>query len=181
MLISEAYRAEQTELHARYLEYGSASIGYAPIVSELINRYKVVDLLDYGAGKCRLSKHLVLDHRVAVTSYDPAIADISEVPKEPHEMVACVDVLEHVEPECLDAVLDDLQRLTRRIGVFTVHCGPAVKVLRDGRNAHLTQEGAYWWLPRIMTRFVLESFIRTDNGFWVVVSPLGRAKQTNGG
>jgi len=41
----------------------------------------------------------------------------------PASFVACIDVLEHIEPELLDNVLDDLRRVTAQIGVFTVHTG----------------------------------------------------------
>jgi hypothetical protein len=67
-------------------------------------------------------------------------------------------------------VLDDLQRVTAGIGVFTVHTGPAAKVLLDGRNAHLTQQPASWWLPKFLERFELSTFNRiTPSGFYVIV------------
>jgi hypothetical protein len=56
-------------------------------------------------------------------------------------MVACIDVLEHIEPKLLENVLDDLQRVTREIGFFTVSTVLAEKTLADGRNAHLIVEG----------------------------------------
>ena len=91
--------------------------------------------------------------------------------------MVCIDVLEHIEPAYLDNVLDDLQRCTDVIGVFTVACGPAMKILPDGRNAHLIQEPPEWWLPKPMQRFTLQSFQREhygrdNDGFVVVVSPL---------
>jgi len=55
--------------------------------------------------------------------------------------------------------------------MFTVHIGPAVKVLSDGRNAHLIQQPPAWWLPRILERFELVRFNRLASGFWVGVEP----------
>ena len=55
------------------------------------------------------------------------------------------------------------------VGVFTVHTGAAVKVLPDGRNAHLIQRPAAWWLPKFMERFELAAFNRMHHGFWVAV------------
>ncbi len=66
-------------------------------------------------------------------------------------------------------MLDDLQRVTSGHGVFTVHTGPAVKVLADGRNAHLIQQPPDWWLPKFMSRFDLVVFQAMPQGFWVVV------------
>ena len=81
----------------------------------------------------------MVDHPLRIQHYDPAIPDWADAP-EPCEMVACIDVLEHIEPELIGNVLDDLQRVTRSIGLFTMATMPAVKVLEDGRNAHLIVE-----------------------------------------
>ncbi len=78
-------------------------------------------------------------------------------------------MLEHIEPALLDNVLDDLKRVTARVGVFTVHTGQAVKTLPDGRNTHLIQKAPAWWLPRILERFELVTFNRMPMGFWVAV------------
>lgn len=104
--------------------------------------------------------------------YEPSRPDWAASPS-PSPMVACIDVLEHVEPECLDAVLDDLARCVQQIGFFTVHTGAAVKVLPDGRNAHLIQEPPAWWLPKLLERFELHSFTAMQHGFWVIVMPKG--------
>jgi hypothetical protein len=151
MLISDAYRAQQEQLHENP-NYGVASVQYAPLVSEMCNRLGVQHLLDYGCAKCRLFQNLKVDHKMTLQAYDPAVPQYS-TPPVPAEMVACIDVLEHIEPEFLDDVLDDLARLTEAVAFLTVHTGPAVKVLADGRNAHLTQQPLEWWLPKIWERF----------------------------
>jgi len=172
-VISAAYRAMQAKLHAENPNYGIASIGFAPLVAQVIMANGIRHLLDYGAGKGRLATTLAqhLQQPVTVIPYDPAIEEWSATPQ-PAEMVACIDVLEHIEPDCLDAVLDDLRRVTRRVGLFTVDTGPAVKMLADGRNAHLIQQPAAWWLSRMLTRFELIAFNRVEKGFWVIVEPL---------
>ena len=70
--------------------------------------------------------------------FDPAFSEYGE-PKQA-DLVCCIYVLEHVEPEHLNAVLDDLKRIVIKVGLFTIHTGPAVKTLSDGRNAHLIQK-----------------------------------------
>ena len=168
-LISEEYRKMQQQLHENP-NYGIASVGYAPLVAELIEKVGALEMLDYGAGKGRLGITLKqhLKSPPSVRHYDPAIPAWSARP-EPCGFVACIDVLEHIEPALLDHVLDDLQRVTARVGIFTVHTGPAKKVLPDGRNAHLIQQPPAWWLPKIFTRFELVTFDRIPAGFWVVV------------
>lgn len=169
--ISDDYRAEQIKLHENP-NYGVASVQYAPIVTGLINKLQVTELLDYGAGKGRLGQSIQPAHQVEIRHYDPARPGWDSVP-DSAQMVCCIDVLEHIEPEYLDVVLDDLHRCTEFFGFFTVHCGPAVKVLSDGRNAHLTQEPPSWWLPKIMERWELIQYQIQPNGFYVLVRPYG--------
>lgn len=171
-LISDDYRKQQAELH-RNQDYGVASQFYAPIVAQAINRFGVTEVLDYGAGKGRLGQTLMRDrlvgHAFRMQHYDPAIPDWASDP-EPCEMVACIDVLEHIEPHLLDNVLDDLQRLTLQVGVFSVSTVAAIKKLADGRNAHLIIEPPGWWLPKILERFELHVFQKVPDGFFVIVT-----------
>lgn len=170
-LISDDYRRQQEQMHATY-EYGTASKYYAPLVARVVNQYQVDRMLDYGAGRGNLLKTLkeqqLLERALKVQHYDPAVEEWSIDP-DPCEMVSCIDVLEHVEPHLIDNVLDDLQRVTQRIGAFSVSTEPAKKVLPDGRNAHLIQEDAQWWLPKLMERFELHVFQRSPDGFFVLV------------
>lgn len=174
LLISEEYREMQRELHENP-DYGVASVGYAPLVAEVLKMVGATELLDYGAGKGRLGLTLRqhIQRPLKIHHYDPAVPEWS-APPEPCEFVACIDVLEHIEPHLLDNVLDDLQRVTLVAGVFTVHTQPAVKVLPDGRNAHLIQQPPRWWLSKFTDRFELVTFNRMPMGFWVGVEPRKR-------
>ena len=124
----------------------------------------------HGAGKGRLGQALgeLVKRPLRIAHYEPANPEWS-APPQPSRFVACIDVLEHIEPELLDNVLDDLKRVVLHVGVFTVHTGPAVKVLLDGRNAHLIQKPPTWWLPKFLERFELNTFKKMPMGFWVVV------------
>ena len=59
---------------------------------------------------------------LTIHHYDPAIPEWA-APPVPCRFVACIDVLEHIEPHLLENVLDDLKRVTEGVGVFTVHTG----------------------------------------------------------
>jgi hypothetical protein len=167
VLISPDYKAQQEKLHENE-NYGVASVHYAPIVSEICNKLEVQHLLDYGAGKCRLFQSIKVGHKMKLQAYEPAIEKLSTRPV-PAEMVACIDVLEHIEPECLDNVLDDLAHLTEAVAFLTIHTGPAVKVLADGRNAHLTQQPMEWWLPKIWERFDIQTVqVTGEHAFYVI-------------
>ena len=168
--ISAKYLAQQQELH-RDPNYGLASLGFAPIVRELMARYGVRSLGDYGAGKQNLLRGL---NELGVTGfdyfpYDPAFPAYGE-PK-PADLVCCIDVLEHIEPAFLDAVLDDLRGITVKRGFFSVHSNPAMKFLDDGRNAHLIQQPTSWWLLRLCQHFEINHLETVANGFWVLAEP----------
>lgn len=171
-LISEDYRRIQQALHENP-DYGVASVQFAPLVADTVRKYQVRELLDYGAGKGRLGEELewLVSWPIAIRHYDPAIPEWSATPG-PCGFVTCLDVLEHIEPALLTNVLDDLKRVTAGTGMFTVHTGPARKILADGRNAHLIQRPPQWWLPQIMERFELLKFSSMVNGFWVLVRKL---------
>lgn len=155
MSISAAYLEQQKKLHEND-NYGVASVQYAPLVSQIVNTLGVQHLLDWGCGKGRLFQNLKADHKMKLQAYDPAVERFSAQPV-PAEMVTCIDVLEHIEPDKLDETLDELASLSEVLIFLTVHTGPAVKVLDDGRNAHLTQQPIQWWLPRIWERWDLHT------------------------
>ena len=78
-------------------------------------------------------------------------------------------MLEHIEPACLDEVLDDLERVTRKIGFFVIANRPAKKVLADGRNAHLIQEDVDWWRARLERRFAMHQIgVKSEEYVFVV-------------
>lgn len=162
-VISENYRALNAQLHAEKSSYGAgyATKEYYPFIEQFARTLKATTVLDYGCGKGALQKakpHLM------VVNYDPAVPEWAGAP-EPADLVVCMDVLEHVEPECVEDVLDDLQRLALK-GIFlTVATGPAGKTLADGRNAHLIQQPPDWWLPKFMARWEMRMFASKGHEF----------------
>lgn len=178
MLLSEAYRSEQAKLHA-VGNYGTASLQYGGMVSQIVENSGAKTLLDYGCGSMRnLAK--VLDCDVLYQGYDPAVPAFAAEP-DTADVVACIDVLEHIEPECLDAVLDHIRSKCGKVAFVTVHTGPARKTLSDGRNAHLIQQPASWWLPRLMTRWSLLQFQANATGFWAVLHVDQHIRRTESG
>lgn len=127
------------------------------MVSQIIDKLEINHLLDYGCGSnLSLTKTLKPERDFRYQAYDIGVPEYSGDPI-PAEMVTCIDVLEHIEPEYLDNVLDHLEELTEVVLFASVHMGPAGKTLSDGRNAHLTQEPLEWWLPKFMERFSIQT------------------------
>jgi hypothetical protein len=169
--ISEEYLKLQQELH-KNPNYGVASLQFAPLVAQLFSQSKFQSISDYGAGKKRLLEGLKASG-VTPNEYhpfDPAFPEYGE-PKSA-DLVCCIDVLEHIEPTKLDSVLDELASITVGFGFFSIHMGPAGKVLSDGRNAHLIQKPTSWWLPRLCEYFdivQLQQHQVFGAGFWCLV------------
>lgn len=174
-LITDRYLELQETLH-RNPEYGRASELFAPLVRQLIEGLPITSLSDYGAGKRRLWSAIKSPQHIDYRPYDPVFPEYG--PARSADLTCCIDVLEHVEPECLESVLDDLERITPKFGFFTIHLGPAKKVLADGRNAHLIQKPADWWTEKLEARFeilALEQHQIHGNGFWTLVQPKSKA------
>ena len=150
-LISESYREQNRKLH-EVGNYGISGHKTANHVKFLADKLNTKDILDYGCGQQTLEQALGFK----IQNYDPCIAGLDSEPK-PAQLVICGDVLEHIEPEYLDNVLDDLQRVTLNTCFLIISTRPAQKILPDGRNAHLIQEGAKWWLPKLAHRFKVVS------------------------
>jgi hypothetical protein len=162
--------AQQQELH-KNPKYGIASLSYAPLVKQVMMQFVVKSLSDYGAGKCALRNGLYeLGMKdFAYFPYDPAFPQYGD--PQPADLVCCIDVLEHIEPEYLDIVLRDLKAITHKHGFFSIYMGPAEKYLADGRNAHLIQQPSSWWLPKLCESFEILHLQGSPGGFWVLVSP----------
>jgi len=169
--ISDEYRKQQQKLHENP-NYGVASISFAPLVGQIIEKFKIESVSDYGAGKQNLIKTLnkngVFPRRYL--PYDPAFPEYGE--PTPAELVCCIDVLEHIEPELIDNVIHDLFKITDNIAFISIHMGPAIKVLEDGRNAHLIQKPTSWWLGKFISKFeVIQLSMHNimGKGFWMIV------------
>ncbi len=168
MLASPSYVKEQEALH-KTGQYGVTAQKYGGMVSGIIDKLEINHLLDYGCGSnLSLTKTLKPERKFTYQGYDPGVARYATLPK-PAEMVTCIDVLEHIEPEYLDDVLDHLADLTEVLLFASIHTGPAGKTLSDGRNAHLIQQPLEWWLPKLWDRFSLQTVqVESPAEFWVI-------------
>lgn len=163
-LITEEYRALNAELHGRNGKFGASGHEWEDrVVAELKKVRKelaalggdpIESYLDYGCGKGQLSA--AVEARCAkwegfkVYRYDPVTH-----PEEPPmcDFVTCCDVLEHIEPDLLDNVLEDIASKMIVGGLLVISQRPSGKRLADGRNAHLIIEPTEWWMERLSKHF----------------------------
>ena len=154
MHISEEYRELNRKLHAKG-HYGHSGARWAPIIKNFMAKYKCDDVLDYGCGQGELGKQL--GNPSWLYEYDPAIEGKDTLPPRA-DLVVCTDVLEHIEPEFLQATLAYLRDRTKRVLVLNIALTPAVKNLDDGRNAHLIVKDVDWWQEQLEPFFKIEAF-----------------------
>lgn len=159
MLITNEYLELQKELHKRY-DYGKGVD--AELCATLLNNFRQsciiqpgASVLDYGCGQGHLGQ--MLRHDYDVREYDPCIEGKDTLP-EAADVVVCADVLEHIEPECLDDVLEHIAGLTGQLAILVIATGRSSKIMADGREAHLIVENADWWRERLLKYFELKQF-----------------------
>ena len=166
MLITPEYQELQRKFHTQRPDYGQSGQQHCDHIQELAKKLNTRDILDYGCGKATLQKGIPYP----IQNYDPCMDEYAKRPQ-PANFVVCTDVLEHIEPECLKEVLDDIRLLTKQLFFVNVACGPAKKTLPDGRNAHIIQESPNWWLTWLLPRFNLHSFQAHEGGFTALMTP----------
>jgi hypothetical protein len=136
--------------------WAGGGAAYVDEVARLCRKCEATSLLDYGCGTVDMGMELVkahqagrlprsqMDRPLIVQSYDPGVRDRKQLPN-PADVVMCVDVLEHVEPDKVQAVLRHIYSLTIKCALLVIATRPADKRLPDGRNAHLTIDNSSWW------------------------------------
>jgi hypothetical protein len=157
-LITSEYQKLNKELHDSNKHYGTSGASYLKDIFRIMDMFKSNDILDYGCGKSTLQHNLPFE----IKQYDPAVPKYANPPSKA-DIVVCTDVLEHIEPECLESVLKDILRLSKK-GIFlSIATRPAKKFLSDGRNAHLIVQPAIWWL-NILTSIGYEILMFHNQG-----------------
>lgn len=145
----------------KFRAWGGAVVNDIQYVMSFIHKYKINSVLDYGSGSGHFKQWLDENGRddIEVLEYEPGREDKREN-NHPRQAVICVDVLEHVEPELIDNVLQDIERCMLEFGCLIPSTIPAIQKLADGRNAHLIVESVEWWESKISQYFRIHSIIR---------------------
>lgn len=165
-VISPEYLALNKQLHAENPDYGVSGSKRADVVRKMVAATKPLSVLDYGCGKGTLAMSLPFP----IWEYDPAIPG-KDAPPRPADLVVCTDVLEHIEPEFLEAVLLDLARCTQKVCYVVVNTGPARKILPDGRNTHLIQQPREWWQQTLAHHFTVAKIDSNEVEITAILGP----------
>lgn len=114
---------------------------WLPRIEQLAAQIGAQSILDYGCGAARgISAFCSLP----VHDYDPGVPECA-APPPPADLVVSIHALEHVEPDCLAAVIVDMERLARVAVFVVVSCEASTKVLPDGTPWHSLVRPVPWW------------------------------------
>lgn len=156
-LISDDYRRLNIDLHAQG-QYGLHGRKWATKVTDIAQAIGAATILDYGCGQGSLRSSMNLP----IAEYDPAIKGKDSRP-EAADLVVCTDVLEHIEPDYLNNVIDDLHHLSIKALFAVISTRPAKKFLADGRNAHLIVQPQPFWKEIFSRRFKIVEWEFTND------------------
>lgn len=171
MRITPEYAELNRQLHASRIDYGQMGHKHLESVRGVAQVFQVKSILDYGCGKQTLLEALRLPY---ARGYDPCVPGLDLDPT-PADLVVCTDVLEHIEPDCIDEVLDHVRALTKRVLFVAISLRPAKKTLPDGRNTHLIIQTAKWWLTKLLDRFDADTIRATNDELQGVFRVAGEA------
>ena len=154
------YTNAYKEIHDKNPGFGSrydaggltSNIG---IAIKSVSENNINSMLDYGTGKGALVDHLkkTLGEKYLIDGYDPAVDAWSKKPERRYNLVTCIDVLEHLEPNSIDNVLNEIKRITEGFCFLLIDLQPAVQYLQNGRNAHTLLAPYDWWAGKLSNYF----------------------------
>jgi len=153
-IISPAYAEMNRQLHADHDDYGANAAKSAAALVQLTKEFGCKVVLDFGCGKGTLRPAVrKISKDLKILEFDPAIAGKEKLPDRRPHMIVARDVMEHIEPAHLEAVLETMVDLKPKVVVMTISLELAKQILPDGRNAHLIVESADWWRNRLTAHF----------------------------
>jgi SAM-dependent methyltransferase len=92
------------------------------------------------------------------------------------DWIFCCDVMEHIPPEHVDAVLDRIARITKKGAFFQIALWPDGFGSRIGETLHLTVMRAEWWLEKIQKKFHVKQEAGSGDGRLICLTGKGNKK-----
>lgn len=130
---------------------------YAIVLGRDFKKHDVKSYLDYGCGKGEphsMPKIKTDDgmktfpdamgvHDFAL--YDAGVEEFQTMPERMFDAVISTDVLEHIPVEDIYWVVDEMFSKANKYVFASIAAYPAMAILPDGRNAHVTLRNPHWW------------------------------------
>jgi len=174
--------SEYKDMHksAEGMFNGRSLVKYIDIIKDYLEKNECKTLIDYGCGKGLLytdDYELVTEKKKFYKSinkplpeywnltkhalYDPGHEEHSKLPIGLYDAAICTDVLEHVPTSDLTWVLQEICSYAQKMVFLNIACMPALKLLKDGSNAHVSLHSPYDWLQLIAK--IIDERTKTKN------------------
>lgn len=149
---TEGYLRQLKQMHEEDKKWGTSAHAASTKVLNYAKKIGADNILDYGCGKGTLKDGLLKKgYSGRIREYDIAIPGKDK--KVRSHLVACVDVMEHVEEQFVDSVLAEIAELSVKGAYFIISHREAIKILPDGRNAHITIKAPKTWEDLLKKHF----------------------------
>lgn len=150
--ISDEYRDLYRQLYASGQRYGVNGYRWARRAARVLrDKIGAARVVDYGCGRGTLADALE-ERGFKVTRFEPGLPEFSASP-ESADAVVSTDVLEHVEPEMIDAVLRDIRRLGPKGAFLVIATRRGKRRLPDGSDPHRLVRSAGWWREKLHAHY----------------------------
>jgi len=140
---------------------GKSTLGFAPLIRNIIKKNKLKTLLDYGCGKGYYydnkfnieGKKINLREYwdINIDLYDPCFAKYSEFPEKKFDITISVDVFEHIPNGDIDWILEKICKISNEYIFLNVACYKAIALLPNGENAHINIKEPKWWFNKLIS------------------------------
>lgn len=85
-------------------------------LENLIQKYQVSSIIDYGSGEGKATEHLT----IPVFNYDPFVEQFKTYPETSADMVICYNSLNWIEDQYFNLMVDDLYQLTNKVLICNI-------------------------------------------------------------
>lgn len=167
---------ENSFLHENYNLHPNEEFRFQYVL-EFVKNKNTKSIIDIGSGRGNLVKILKnFDTEIEICSTDLKKfhdLDVSffelnlcekdsfdKLPKKKFELLTCLDVLEHIEKNCVDFVLYQFAKLSNN-SILTIANHSDIL---NGVELHIIQENFNYWKPQIEKYFVIDNFTEYYGG-----------------
>lgn len=153
------------KLHARDPNFGVIGHLWAERIATDIAREDdpCESYLDYGCGRSGLLERVLnlSTAHIHGEEWDPALCEREEnAPRDSkYDYVSCIDVLEHVEKDKLDAVLSHIRSLMGKRGIITISLR---RRSPRKRKVHPNVHPREWWIEQLHKHFFVDEISPLD-------------------
>ena len=156
MLATNSYKKQLYMQHEIHTSWGhGASINKFKHCLHFLEKEECKTIIDYGCGKSNLKDFVEKNYNYEVTEYDIGIEG-KDVLNNKADFIVCVDVLEHIEPECLEDVLKHIHRHATKGVYFSICLVASYGFFKDGSNLHTIIKNGDWWYSKVLQYFKFE-------------------------